>query len=76
MSLLVVLGTSAAYGYSVLAVVLAAALPSYAQGGVYFEASALIITFIIMGKWLEARAKVESPMAWAKELLERAGCHP
>ena len=54
MDLLIAIGTSAAYFYS-LSVIF---LPSAGLGGeVYFETSAVLITFIILGKWLEAVAK-------------------
>ncbi|MGM0577427.1 MAG: heavy metal translocating P-type ATPase [Myxococcota bacterium] len=50
MDLLVALGTSAAYGLS---------LYHLAVGGehLYFEASAAVITLVMLGKWMEARAK-------------------
>ena len=51
MDVLIALGSSAAYFYSV-AVVL-----GLAPGHVYFETSAMIITLIRLGKFLEARAK-------------------
>ncbi len=51
MDLLVVLGTTAAYGLSV-------ALWSSGGGGhLYFEASASVITLVMLGKVLEGRAK-------------------
>jgi P-type Cu+ transporter len=54
MDLLIAIGTSAAYFYS-LSVIF---LPSVGLGGeVYFETSAVLITFILLGKWLEAVAK-------------------
>ncbi len=57
MDVLVALGTSAAYFYS-LAVTLARALGSTALGAyTYFETAAVIITLIVLGKYLEARAK-------------------
>ena len=56
MNTLVALGTSAAYGYSVVATFLPGILPPSAVH-VYFEASAAIITLILLGKWIEARAK-------------------
>jgi Cu+-exporting ATPase len=54
MDVLVVLGTTAAYGYSLALTVLA--WPE-APGHLYFEASAVILTLILFGKLLEARAK-------------------
>ncbi len=57
MDVLVALGSSAAYLYSV-AVLIALTLGSMALGmHVYFETSAAIITLIVLGKVLEARAK-------------------
>ena len=53
---LVVLGTGAAYGYSVVATFLPSVLPPGAAHA-YFEASAAILTFILLGKYLEALAK-------------------
>ncbi len=54
MDLLVALGTSAAYGLSVYL------LFRHAGDGMphlYFEASAAVITLVLLGKWLEGRAK-------------------
>ena len=53
MDLLVALGTSAAYGISVYEL---ATHPGDLQH-LYFEASAVVITLVRFGKWLEARAK-------------------
>ena len=53
MDLLVALGTSAAWGVSVYAML---AHPG-AAAHLYFEASAVVITLVRFGKWLEARAK-------------------
>ena len=50
MDTLIVMGTSAAYFYSVFVVL-------SKQGHVYFEASAVLITIVILGRLLEARAK-------------------
>ncbi len=54
MDLLVALGTSAAYGLSLYML--------WQHGGqamahLYFEASAAVITLVLLGKWLESRAK-------------------
>jgi Cu+-exporting ATPase len=57
MDLLVALGTSAAYGLSVFE------LLRGAGGHLYFEASATLITLILLGKWLEARAKRQTTEA-------------
>ncbi|HLS58866.1 MAG TPA: copper ion binding protein, partial [Paracoccaceae bacterium] len=53
MNSLVMLGTSAAWGYSVVATFLPGLLPA-GSANVYFEASAVIVTLILLGRWLEA----------------------
>jgi Cu+-exporting ATPase len=60
MDLLVALGTSAGYGLSLYLLL--------AHGGegmthLYFEASAVVITLVLLGKWLEARAKHQTTEA-------------
>ena len=54
MDVLVVTGTSAAYAYSCYLFI---TLGAQAQGHLYFEASAVIITLVLLGKYLESRAK-------------------
>jgi heavy metal translocating P-type ATPase len=56
MNSLVMLGTSSAYGYSIIATFLPGVLPAGAVH-VYYEASATIIALILAGRYLEARAK-------------------
>ncbi|HSV28976.1 MAG TPA: copper ion binding protein, partial [Candidatus Omnitrophota bacterium] len=50
MDVLVALGTSAAYGLSVVNV-------ARGEGHLYFEAAAVVITLVLLGKFLENRAK-------------------
>ena len=53
MDVLVALGISAAWGYSILA-----AFHLFGVAGeVFFETGAMLVTFIRFGKWLEARAR-------------------
>lgn len=54
MDALVALGAGAAFSFSALAVIAPTILP---PTGVYFEAAAVIVTLILLGRWLEARAK-------------------
>lgn len=61
MDLLVALGTSAGYGLSVYH--LLAGSGHHGSIPLYFEASAVVITLILMGKWLEARAKRQTTEA-------------
>ncbi|GBQ69464.1 cation/heavy metal transporter [Ameyamaea chiangmaiensis NBRC 103196] len=51
MDVLVALGTSIAFGFSVVVTLLGLAQP------VYFEASAIIVTLVTLGRWLESRAR-------------------
>lgn len=57
MDLLVAIGTSSAFGLSLFSM--------YKGHGheLYFEASAVVITFVLLGKWLEARAKYQTTEA-------------
>ena len=56
MNSLVALGAGAAWGYSVVATFAPGWLPESARN-VYFEAAAVIVTLILLGRMLEARAK-------------------
>ncbi|KYP79936.1 heavy metal translocating P-type ATPase [Ferroacidibacillus organovorans] len=56
MDVLVALGTSVAYVYSVV-------LTFMGSSNIYFDSSATVITLIFMGKLLEARAKAKSSSA-------------
>ena len=59
MDLLVALGTSAAYGLSVYQWLTAGEMLPH----LYFEASAVVITLVLLGKWLESRAKRQTASA-------------
>ena len=56
MNSLVAVGTVAAYGYSLVATFAPGLLPPGTQN-VYFEAAAVIVTLILLGRLLEARAR-------------------
>ncbi|MBM1312144.1 copper-translocating P-type ATPase [Sulfitobacter mediterraneus] len=56
MNSLVAVGTGAAWSYSVIATFLPGLLPDGVRA-VYFEAAAVIVVLILIGRWLEARAK-------------------
>tara|TARA_Y100000780_G_scaffold228860_1_gene247550 strand:- start:672 stop:2879 length:2208 start_codon:yes stop_codon:yes gene_type:complete len=68
MDLLVALGSTVAYVYSVVVVVMLTAGSTLAGEHVYFETAALIITLIKLGKLLEVRAKGETSEA-IRELI-------
>jgi Cu+-exporting ATPase len=67
MDLLVALGTSAAYALSVYLLFAHAGQPGQTghagMGHLYFESSAVVITLVLLGKWLEARAKRQTVAA-------------
>ncbi|MDR3441008.1 heavy metal translocating P-type ATPase [Telmatospirillum sp.] len=79
MDLLVALGTSAAYGLSVWQVL--AGGGTAIQPALYFEASTVVVTLVLLGKWLESRAKRSASSAIRalmtlrpdSALVERAG---
>ena len=56
MNSLVAVGTAAAFGYSVVATFAPGLLPA-GTVNVYFEAAAVIVALILLGRFLEARAK-------------------
>lgn len=57
MNSLVAIGTGSAYLFSVLLTLFPEIFPAQKISHVYFDSTAVIITLILMGKWLEARAK-------------------
>lgn len=60
MDLLVALGTTAAYGLSVYLIF----MPAHeGMNHLYFESSAIVITLVLLGKWLESRAKKQTTEA-------------
>ena len=63
MDVLVALGATTAYGYSVVT------LLDLLAGGLYFDTAAFILTFITLGNYLEARSKGQAGDA-IRELLE------
>ncbi|CUK26615.1 Copper-transporting P-type ATPase [Cognatishimia activa] len=67
MNSLVAVGTSAAYGYSVISTFLPQLLPDNVRA-VYFEAAAVIVVLILLGRWMEARAKGRTGAAIQKLL--------
>lgn len=67
MNSLVMIGTTAAYGFSVVATFLPGVLPA-GTAHVYYEASAAIITLILLGRYLESLAKGRTSEA-IKKLL-------
>jgi Cu+-exporting ATPase len=82
MNTLVSIGVLAAWGYSTIAVVAPRLLPHAAHGApphLYFEAAAAIVSFVLLGKLLEARARgrlsdaVRGLVALVPETARRVG---
>ena len=74
MHTLIALGTATAYGYSATMVLLEAFAPSVLlnagiDGKVFFETSAVIITLVLLGRYLEARARGQTSEA-IRRLIE------
>ncbi len=73
---LIALGVGAAYGFSIFALLLPELLPAAFKSGaghapIYFEAAAVIITLILLGQVMEARARGQTSQA-LKSLLDLA----
>jgi len=64
---LIMLGVGAAYGYSVVAVLFPELFPEsfrlHGEVALYFEAGAVITTLVLLGQWLEARARRQTGTA-------------
>jgi Cu+-exporting ATPase len=65
MDVLVALGTSAAYFYSLIAVIMVL------HTGLYFETSAVLITLVLLGKYLESLAKGRTSERGCKDNYKR-----
>ncbi|BFI43005.1 P-type Cu+ transporter [Marchantia polymorpha subsp. ruderalis] len=65
MDVLIALGTNAAYFYSVYSIMRAATTHNF-KGTDFFETSAMLISFILLGKYLEVLAKGKTSEAIAK----------
>lgn len=69
MDTLIGIGTSAAFIYSVIVTAFAEQLKAYVNVGVtYFDVAIVVIAFITLGKYLEARAKIKTGDAIEKLL--------
>jgi Au+-exporting ATPase len=65
MNALIAIGTLAAFGFSAFAALAPEMLPDGAAH-LYFEAAATILTLVLIGRWLEARAKGQASAAIGK----------
>ncbi len=73
MNTLVAIGTSAAYGYSLAATLVPGVFERLGMGThVYFDTAAMIITLILLGRLLEARARGKTSAAMRQLMGLRA----
>ncbi|RMJ22599.1 P-type ATPase [Aspergillus sp. HF37] len=66
MDVLVMLGTSAAFFYSVFTMVVAMVHTPHKRPSTVFDTSTMLITFITLGRWLENRAKGQTSAALSR----------
>ena len=66
MDVLVTLGTSAAFFFSIAAMVVSVSIPPHTRPSTVFETSSMLITFITLGRYLENRAKGQTSKALSK----------
>ncbi|KAL4913400.1 E1-E2 ATPase-domain-containing protein [Aspergillus aurantiobrunneus] len=63
MDVLIMLGTSAAFFYSVFTMIIAIMMEPHRRPSTVFDTSTMLITFITLGRWLENRAKGQTSAA-------------
>lgn len=66
MDVLVILGTSCAFFFSIFAMLISILFPPYNRPSTIFETSTMLITFITLGRWLENRAKGQTSRALSR----------
>ena len=66
MDVLVTLGTSAAFFFSVAAMIVSVLAPPHTRPSTVFETSSMLITFITLGRYLENRAKGQTSKALSR----------
>jgi Cu+-exporting ATPase len=66
MDVLVVLGTSCAFFFSVVAMLVSLFCPPHTRPSTIFDTSTMLISFITLGRWLENRAKGQTSRALSR----------
>lgn len=66
MDVLVTLGTSAAFFFSIAAMLVSVLIPPHTRPSTVFETSTMLITFITLGRYLENRAKGQTSKALSR----------
>jgi len=69
MDVLVVMGTSAAFFFSIAAMIVSAMFPSHTRPSTVFDTSGMLITFISLGRYLENKAKSQTSKALSRLML-------
>ncbi|KAL7945130.1 heavy metal translocatin [Trichoderma barbatum] len=66
MDVLVMLGTSCAFFFSVFAMIISLILPPHSRPGTIFDTSTMLITFVTLGRYLENSAKGQTSKALSR----------
>ncbi|KAL1958195.1 hypothetical protein VTO42DRAFT_5050 [Malbranchea cinnamomea] len=66
MDVLIMLSTTAAFVFSVIAMMVSVFFPPHTRPSIVFETSTMLITFITLGRWLENRAKGQTSRALSR----------
>ncbi|EHK19170.1 uncharacterized protein TRIVIDRAFT_69172 [Trichoderma virens Gv29-8] len=66
MDVLVMLGTSCAFFFSIFAMIVSLILPPHSKPGTIFDTSTMLITFVTLGRYLENRAKGQTSKALSR----------
>ncbi|KAL2210574.1 heavy metal translocatin [Sarocladium strictum] len=66
MDVLVILGTSCAFFFSVFSMIISLIFPPHTRPATIFDTSTMLITFITLSRWLENRAKGQTSKALSK----------
>lgn len=66
MDVLVILGTSCAFSFSILAMAVSMFVPPHTRPGTIFDTSTMLITFITLGRYLENSAKGQTSKALSR----------
>ncbi|PHH64866.1 hypothetical protein CDD80_1087 [Ophiocordyceps camponoti-rufipedis] len=66
MDVLVILGTSCAFFFSLLSMMVSLLVPPYSRPSTIFDTSTMLITFITLGRYMENRAKGQTSKALSR----------
>ncbi|PFH57274.1 hypothetical protein XA68_15283 [Ophiocordyceps unilateralis] len=66
MDVLVILGTSCAFFFSLLSMLVSLLVPPYSRPSTIFDTSTMLITFITLGRYMENRAKGQTSKALSR----------